>query len=47
MNICKFSKRELNELDQIIKRELESKQTLGNQASDKRLYLKEKMEEED
>ena len=30
INVCKFSKRELNELDQIVKRELRSKQKLGN-----------------
>ena len=40
INVCKFSKRELNELDQIVKRELRSKQKLGKQASDERLYLK-------
>ena len=40
INPCKFSKGELNELDQIIKRELISKQLLGKQASDERLYLK-------
>ena len=30
MNVCKFSKGELNELDQIVKRELRSKQMLEN-----------------
>ena len=40
MNVCKFSKGELNELDQIVKRELRSKQMFGKQASDERLYLK-------
>ena len=40
MNVCKFSKGELNGLDQIIKRELRSNQMLGNQASNDRLYLK-------
>ena len=39
-NVCKFSKRELKELDQIVKRELRSKQMLAKQASDERLYLK-------
>ena len=40
MNVCKFSKGELNELDQIVQRELRSKQIPGKQASDERLYLK-------
>ena len=40
MNVCKFSKGELNGLDQIIKRELRSNQMLGNQTSNDRLYLK-------
>ena len=40
MNICKFSNGELNEIDQVIKRELRSKNMLGRQASDERLYLK-------
>ena len=40
MNVCKFSKGELNELDQIVKRELRSKQMLGKQANNERLYLK-------
>ena len=40
MNVCNFSKGELNGLDQIIKRELRSNQMLGNQASNDRLYLK-------
>ena len=39
-NVCKFSQRELKELDQIVKRELRSKQMLAKQASDERLYLK-------
>ena len=33
---------ELNELDQVIKRERRSKKMLGKQASDERLYLKRK-----
>ena len=40
MNVCKFSKGELTKLDQIVKREFRSKQVLGKQASNKRLYLK-------
>ena len=40
MNVCKMTKSELNELDQIIKRELRVKNMLGKQASDERLYLK-------
>ena len=40
MNVCKFSNSELNELDQVIKRELKQKNMLGRQASDERLYLK-------
>ena len=39
MNVCKFSTGELNELDQVIKRELRQKNMLGRQASDERLYL--------
>ena len=40
MNVCKFSTSELNELDQVIKRESRQKSMLGRQASDERLYLK-------
>ena len=40
MNVFKFTSGELNELDQVIKRELRSKKMLGKQASDERLYLK-------
>ena len=40
INVCKFSKAELNVLDKIVKKELRSKQMLGKQASDERLYLK-------
>ena len=40
MNVCKFTGGELKELDQVIKRELRSKNMLGMQASDERLYLK-------
>ena len=37
MNICKFTDAELKELDQVIKRELRSKNMLGKQSSDERL----------
>ena len=40
MNVCKFSNRELKELDQVIKREMRSSNILGKQGSDERLYLK-------
>ena len=40
MNICKFSNGELNQLDQMIKKELRAKSMLRQQASDERLYLK-------
>ena len=40
MNISKFSNGELNQLDQVIKKELRAKNMLGRQASDERLYLK-------
>ena len=40
INVCKFSKGELNELDQIVKRDFRSKQSLGKWASDERLYLR-------
>ena len=40
MNVCKMTKGELNELDQIVKRELRKSNMLGKQASDERLYLK-------
>ena len=40
MNICRFNVRELKELDQTIKRELQGNNMLGNQTSDERLYLK-------
>ena len=39
INVCKFTSGELNELAQVIKRELRSKKMLGKQASDERLYL--------
>ena len=40
MNVSKLSKRELKELDQIVKKELRSKQMLGKQASNEIIYLK-------
>ena len=40
MNVCRFSKEELLELDQIIKRQLRKNKMLGRQSSDERLYLK-------
>ena len=40
INICKFSNRELNQLDQVIKKKLRAKNMLGRQVSDERLYLK-------
>ena len=39
MNVCKFTDGELKELDQVIKRELRSKNMLGKQSSNDRLYL--------
>ena len=38
MNVCKFTDGELKELDQVIKRELRSKNMLGKQSSNDRLY---------
>ena len=40
MNVFKFIKGKLKQLEQIVKRELRSNQILGKQASYKRLYLK-------
>ena len=40
MNVCKFTKAELNELDLVIKRKLRKCNMLGRQSSDQRLYLK-------
>ena len=40
MTICKFSNGELNQLDQVIKKELRTKNMLGRQANNERLYLK-------
>ena len=47
INVSKFSKGDLKKLDQVVKRELISRQMLGKQENDKKFYLKEKMEEED
>ena len=40
MNVCKFIKAELSELDLVVKRELRKWKMLGRQSSDKILYLK-------
>ena len=40
MNVCKFNNGELNQFDQVIKKELRAKNMLGRQASEKRFYLK-------
>ena len=40
MNVCKFTKAELNELDFVVKKELRKCNLLGRQSSDGRLYLK-------
>ena len=40
INVCKFTVGELKELDQVIKPKLRSKNMLGKQSSDERLYLK-------
>ena len=40
MNVCKFTKVELNELDHVVKRELRKYNMLRRQPSDKRLYIK-------
>ena len=39
MNVYKFTDGELKELDQVIKRELRSKNMLGKQSSNERMYL--------
>ena len=39
VNVCRFNKGELMELDQVVKRELPSRNTLGRHGSDERLYL--------
>ena len=40
LNVCKFNGGELKELDQVIKCESRSKNMLGKQSSNERLYLK-------
>ena len=40
MNVCRLTKTELTELDQIIKRELRKNNMLGRQSSDERLCMK-------
>ena len=40
MNVSKFTKVELNELDPVVKRELRKFNMLGRQSSDERFYLK-------
>ena len=40
MNVCKFTKAELNVLDLVVKRELRMCNMLGRQSSGERLYLK-------
>ena len=47
MIICKFTGGELKELDQVIKRELRSKNMLGKQSSDERLHIKREVGEEE
>ena len=39
MNVCKFTDGELKELDQVTKCEMRSKNMLGKQSSDERLFL--------
>ena len=45
MKVCKFNSGELKELDQVIKGELRSKNMLGKQSSNERLYFR-SLEEE-
>jgi len=40
MNVCEFNKKQLDELDKLIKKELRDKNMHGKQASDERLYLR-------
>ena len=40
MNVCDFNKKQLDDLDKLIKKELRDKGMHGKQASDERLYLK-------
>ena len=47
MNACSLRKGDIVELDKIVKMELKKEGFNGKQSSDKRLYAKGKMEEED
>ena len=40
MNVCKFTKAELDEVDLVVKRELRKCNIMGRQSSEQRLYLK-------
>ena len=40
MDVCKFTKAELNELDHVVKRDLRKCDMLGKQSSDEILHLK-------
>jgi len=40
MNVCEFNKKELDDLDKLVKKELRDKGMHGKQASDERLYLR-------
>ena len=42
MNVCQFNKGELMELDQVVKKELRSRNMSGRQGSDERLHLERK-----
>ena len=42
INVCNFIQSELTKLDQVIKRDLRKNNKLGQQASNERLYIKEK-----
>ena len=39
MNVCQFTKKELYDLDMLVKKNLRRKATLGRQGSDERLYM--------
>ena len=43
MNVCEFTQYELSELDQVIKIDSRKNNMLGQQASNERLYMEEKM----
>ena len=42
MNVCEFTKSELTELDQVIKRDLRKNNMLGQKESDEWLHMKRK-----